>query len=261
MYDFTSKTVLVTGASSGIGKSFAYQLAAMGANLVIVARSENELQLVADDIKQKHGVSCMPMVSDLSKENAAAQLFERTSSSNIKIDVLVNNAGFGAIGKFEDYELKRYHDLLQLNILALTELCWLYLPGMRKANSGGIINIGSTAAYLPLPFVAVYAASKSYVLHFSEGLYGELLDTNVTVTCLCPGRTKTNFGKTANSPFQNEKAKSADSPDFAAKIGIEAFLKRKSSVISGPQKFTVSVLPRFLSRLQIIKIAAKQYKN
>lgn len=261
MYDFKSKTVLVTGASSGIGKSFVYQLAPMGANLIIIARSETELQSIADDVKQKHGVNCFPIVLDLSKENAATELFERTSTLNMEVDVLINNAGVGAIGKFEDFDLKRYHSLLQLNINALTELCWLYLPQMRKKNAGGIINVGSTAAYLPLPYSAVYAASKSYVLHFSEALFGELLETDVTVTCMCPGRTKTNFGKNANSPFQNGKAKPADSPELAAKVGIEAFLKRKSSAISGPQKFTVSVLPRFLSRSRIIKIAAKQYKN
>ena len=261
MKDLKSKTILVTGASSGIGEAFTYQFAELGANLIIVARSESEPQNVANTVKEKYHVDCYPIVLDLAKENAATELFEKTSSLNMDVDVLINNAGVGAIGKFEDYDLKRYHSLLLLNTIALTELCWLYLPSMKKKNFGGIINVASTAAFLPLPYVAVYAASKSYVLNFSESLFGELLHTDVTVTCLCPSRTKTNFAKTANSPFQNDKAKSSDSAENAAKIGIQAFLKGKSTVVSGAQKFTVTILPRLLSRLKVIKLTASQYKK
>ena len=261
MKDLRSKVVLITGASSGIGKAFAFQLAELGAHLILVARSENELNQIADTIREKYKVNCFPIVMDLSQENAARKLFDHTSEMKMEVDVLVNNAGVGAIGRFEDFDTNRYHSLLQLNISSLTELTWLYLPSMRARNFGGIINIASAAAFIPIPYVAVYSASKSYVLHFSEALYGELLDTDVTITCLCPGRTKTNFSKVANYSSQNNKVRPSDSPENAAKIGINAFLKGRSTVLSGGQNFIVSVLPRFLSRSMVIKMASSEYKR
>lgn len=261
MKDLRSKTVLVTGASSGIGKAFAFQFAELGAHLVLVARSENELNHIADTIRERYQVNCVPVVMDLSQENAAKKLLDRTSEMKIEVDVLVNNAGVGAIGKFEDFDIQRYLSLLRLNIIALTELTWLYLPRMRAQNSGGIINVASTAAFIPIPYVSVYSASKSYVLHFSEALFGELLDTDVTVTCLCPSRTKTNFSKVANSSAQNNNTRPSDSPDNAAKIGINAFLKGRNTVISGGQKFIVSILPRFLSRSRVIKMTSSEYRK
>lgn len=198
---------------------------------------------------------------DLAKENAAQELFDKISSLKLDVDVLINNAGFGLIGNFEDYEFNKYKSMLQLNINTLTELCWLYLPSMKKKNSGGIINVASTSSFLPIPYSAVYAGSKSYVLNFSESLFGELLKTDVTVTCLCPSRTKTNFAKAANSPFPNYESKRFDTPENSARIGIDAFLKGKNTVISGHQKFIVSLLPRILSRRRVIKLTSTQYKK
>lgn len=261
MKNLRSKTILITGASSGIGESFVYQFAGLGANLIIVARSESQLNNLANKVKEKFKVDCYPLVSDLSKQNAAKDLFVKINSLNLDVDVLVNNAGVGAIGKFEDYDLERYHLMLQLNINTLTELCLLYLPKMKKKNSGGIINVASTASFLPIPYSAVYAASKSYVLSFSESLFGELFGTNVTITCLCPSRTKTNFAKNANSPFTSYESRPYDTPDNSASVGIKAFLKGKSTVVSGPQKLIVTFLPRFLSRSKIIKLASTQYKK
>lgn len=261
MKDLKAKNILVTGASSGIGEAFSKQFAELGANLILVARSENDLQKLSDSLKQKYSINCYTIPLDLSKEKAARILFEKTSNLGLEIDVLVNNAGIGKIGGFEEYDLDTYNSLLQLNINALTELCWLYLPLMKKKNMGGIINVASTAAFLPLAYSAVYAASKSYVLNFSESLFGELLKTDVTVTCLCPSRTKTNFAKAANSPFQNYESRPFDTPENSAKVGIEAFLKGKNTVISGQQKFIVSFLPRVLSRLRVIKLTANQYKK
>lgn len=261
MKSFQSKTVLVTGASSGIGEAFSNQFAEAGANLVLVARSEDQLQKLSKNLQQKFSIECHVIALDLSKENAAKELFEKTNSMNLEIDILVNNAGFGKIGDFTEYDLETYRSLLQLNINTLTELCWLYLPSMKKKNSGGIINVASTAAFLPIPYSAVYAASKSYVLNFSESIYGELLKTNVTVTCLCPSRTKTKFAKVANSPFPNYERKPYDTPENSAKVGIQAFLKGKNTVISGPQKFLVNLVPRIFSRSRVIKLTANQYKK
>lgn len=261
MKSFQSKTVLVTGASSGIGEAFSNQFAEAGANVVLVARSEDQLQKLAENLQQKFSVECYVIALDLSKENAAKELFEKTNSMNLEIDILVNNAGFGKIGDFEEYDLETYRSLLQLNINTLTELCWLYLPSMKKKNWGGIINVSSTAAFLPIPFSSVYAASKSYVLNFSESLFGELLKTNVTVTCLCPSRTKTKFAQVANSPFPNYERKPYDTPENSAKVGIQGFLKGKNTVISGPQKLLVNLVPRIFSRSRVIKLTANQYKK
>jgi short-subunit dehydrogenase len=261
MKSFQSKTVLITGASSGIGEAFSNQFAEAGANLVLVARSEDVLQNLSKTLQEKFSIQCHVIALDLSKENAAKELFDRTNSLNLEIDILVNNAGFGKIGDFEEYDLETYHSLLHLNINTLTELCWLYLPSMKKKNSGGIINVASTASFLPIPYSAVYSASKSYVLHFSESLFGELLETKVTVTCLCPSRTKTNFAKVANSKFPNYESKSYDTAENSAKVGIDAFLKGKNTVISGPQKLLVSLLPRIFSRSRVIKLASKEFKK
>jgi len=132
---------------------------------------------------------------------------------------------------------------------------------MKNKNSGGIINVASTAAFLPIPFSSVYAASKSYVLHFSESLFGELLKTNVTVTCLCPSRTKTKFAKAANSPFPDYESRAYDTPENSARVGIQGFLKRKNTVISGHQKLLVSLVPRIFSRSRVVKLTSTQYKK
>lgn len=261
MKSFQAKNVLVTGASSGIGEAFANQFAELGANLLLVARSEDALLQLAKNLEEKFSVQCDVIAMDLSEDNAAKKLFDRANSMNWDIDILVNNAGFGKIGDFEQYDWQTYHSMLQLNINTLTELCLLYLPSMKKKNSGGIINVASTAAFLPIPFSSVYAASKSYVLHFSESLFGELLKTNVTVTCLCPSRTKTKFAKVANSPFPNYESRAYDTPENSARIGIQGFLKRKNTVISGHQKFLVSLVPRIFGRSRVIKLTSTQYKK
>src|SRR6185437_16016902 len=154
MKDLKSKNILITGASSGIGEAFVYQFAELGTNLIIVARSESQLNSLAQTVKEKYKVACYPIILDLAKENAAKELFEKTNSLNLEVDVLVNNVGVGAIGQFEAYDFERYQSMLQLNINALTKLCWLYLPSMKKKNFGGNINVASNAAILPLPYSA-----------------------------------------------------------------------------------------------------------
>lgn len=261
MKNLQSKNVLITGASSGIGEAFVHEFASRGANTIIVARSENELRKIAKGIENKYQTKCFPIVSDLSADNAAQILFDKTNSMGIAIDVLVNNAGFGQFGIFEQNDLKVYASLLQLNVKVLTGLCWHYLPSMKKNNFGGIINVASIGALLPVPYSAVYAGSKSYVLNFSESLYGELSGTDVTVCCLCPGRTKTKFAERASSPVKNYEDKPYDTPQNAARAGVEAFLKGKNFAISGPRKFSVTFLPRILSRSAIIKLISKEYKD
>lgn len=187
-------------------------------------------------------------------------MFEQTQAQSLHVDILVNNAGFGKWGEFHEFDIPTYRQMLQLNINALTELCHVFLPTMKAKDTGGIINVASSAALLPVPYAAVYSASKSYVLYFSEALYGELENTGVTVTCLCPSGTKTNFASVADSTVAIDE-KRYESPEHVAKVGIEGFLKKKNFVLTGKQKNMLAIAPRILSRKAMIKQSAKAFKG
>lgn len=190
----SQETVLVTGASSGIGWELAKLFAADGSELILVARSEEKLNGLAQELKEKHGTTSHVIPLDLSVPGSAMELVEKIREAGLQVDVLVNNAGFGQMGLFEKIPLERHTNMCELNMVTLTHLTWVYLKEMKERNSGAILNIGSTAAYQPGPNSAVYYATKAYVLSFSEALSAELWGTNVSVTCLCPGPTKTGFG-------------------------------------------------------------------
>jgi len=261
---FKGMNVLITGASSGIGEELAYRFASMGATLILVARSERNLLRVAEAVKTPSGTDAHIIAADLAESGSAKRIFDETSSRDLKVDVLVNNAGQGKFGEFTSNDFPTYGHMLQLNVGSLTELCWLYLPAMKLRNSGGIINIASNIALVPGPYMAVYAASKSYVLKLSESLAGELIGTNVTVSCVCPGRTKTAFGKRASGSENFYDDKEFDPPGTVASAAIDAFIRKKVFMVTGPQKFLMTNLPRLLTRQQLIEImsgiARKLYK-
>lgn len=179
---------LVTGASSGIGREIARVCAREGHDLVIVARSEGRLAELADELRAKHGARVNVLPKDLSLETSANEIAEELASEGIQVDILVNNAGFDVFGRFADTDLERELDLLHVNVVALTQLTKLFVRGMRERGYGRVLNLGSTGSFVPAPLNAVYAASKSYVLSFSEAIGEELRGTGVTVTTLCPGR-------------------------------------------------------------------------
>lgn len=189
------ETVLITGASSGIGWELAKLFAADGSRLILVARNEQKLNELAQLLHQQHGTESIVIALDLSVAGAAQELFERVTSQGLQVDVLVNNAGFGQYGRFEDVPLERYTAMCQLNITALMELTYLCLQQMKARQAGRILNIGSTASFQPGPHAAVYYATKAFVLSFSEALTAELWGTPIRVSCLCPGPTATGFGK------------------------------------------------------------------
>lgn len=247
-----NKTVLITGASSGLGYEFVRMFAADGYDLVLVARNKMKME----EIKNQYSNTKVTVIEkDLSKPNASEEVFEEVKAAGITIDVLVNNAGFGLMGKFDALDLGKQSEMIQLNITGLTELTHYFLPEMINSNNAArILNVASTAAFQPGPMMAVYYATKAYVLSFSEALAEELSDTNVTVTTLCPGATKTNFAAVANV----EKTKmfsGAMSSQEVAELGYRALLSGKRVVITGGTNKLGAYAAKFLPRSLAAKIA------
>lgn len=251
MKKLSYKTALITGASSGIGKAFAYELASNNLNLVLTARSEDKLAEIKEDLESKFNIEVSYIVADLTNPEASQNLFDELVEKNVFVDLLINNAGFGKWTNFLDESLDFYQDMIQLNINSLIKLTQLFLPNMLKNKNGGIINIASTGALQPCPYIAVYCASKAFVLNFSESLHGEYCDKGVVVTAICPGNTETNFQKVANA---NTNEMSYESPETVAKQSIEALLSKQNNKIIGFGNQLQSILPRLLPRKTVINI-------
>lgn len=194
---FAPKTALITGASSGIGLELAHLFALDGYRLVLVARNRAALRELANELQSRYSAEVWISPKDLAHPAASLELYQELQEASVVLDVLVNNAGFGARGAFLKTEWSVEAEMLQVNIFALTHLTKLFLPQIR-AREGKLLNVASTAAFLPGPYMSVYYASKAFVLHFTEALAEELSGTGATVTCLCPGPVKTNFQKRAN---------------------------------------------------------------
>jgi uncharacterized protein len=246
----TQKTfTLVTGASRGIGAALAEELAAGKHNLLLVARQKAELDALGKALAEKHGVTCVSLPVDLGTPNAAQTLWAQVKQGGYAVDGLVNNAGFGLRGAFAETELARELEMIQVNIVTLTALSKLALEGMVARKAGRILNIASTAGFLPGPFMAVYYASKAYVISFSEALHSELEGTGVTVTALCPGATRTAFSEVAGTEGSKLfKGSNVMDAQAVARIGYRAMQKGKSLVIAGFQNNlmiqTLRVSPR-----------------
>ncbi len=194
-----NKTALVTGASAGLGAEFAWLFAADGHDLVLVARRQDKLEALATEIKSKHAVTISIIAEDLAVPGAASRIAAELARRKIAVEFLVNNAGFGASGAFAEQELARAMELLQVNVVTLVELTRLLLPAMIERKSGRVLNIGSTAGFVPGPFMAMYYASKAFVNSFTEALSFELNGTGVTATVSCPGATATEFSQVAGT--------------------------------------------------------------
>jgi len=236
------KTALITGASSGIGKELSYLFAQDQYNLILVARSEEALNAIAKECKTKFSVDVNVIVHDLSIPNSGVKLAEKVNSLGLKVDALVNNAGFGDHAIFASSDFKKGIDMLQLNVVNLTELSLIYSKEMLKRNDGEILNIASTAAFQPLPKMAIYAASKSYVLHLTEAIHFEMKNTNVRVTVLCPGATKTGFEKAADMDDSKLFDRAVMDAKTVAKAGYKGLKKNKMYVIPGGKNKVLSFL-------------------
>ena len=239
------KVALITGASTGIGKEFAKTHAERGGDLVIIARRKEKLEELKKSLEQNHGVKVKPIVKDLSLEEAPREVYEDVKNAGIEVDYLINNAGFGGRGKFYEREWNDDLTMINLNIKALTALTRFFLPDFVKRNSGKILNVSSTASYMPGPLQAVYFASKSYVTFFSNALSEELSDTNVTVTSLHPGATESEFAKVSGMDKTNLFRK-AFPAQKVAEDGYNGMLKGKLNVLSGvtaSQKMMFGLIP------------------
>ncbi|MCC9070376.1 SDR family oxidoreductase [Flavobacterium sp. F-65] len=248
-----NKTVLITGASSGIGEAFAYELAKQGANLIITARSEEKLQIIANKITNEYNVKVAVFTGDFLQKDTPQKLYNQIKQAGLSVDLLVNNAGFGKWVNFLDESIEGYDKMIEININALVKLCHLVLPEMLQKGDCGIINVASTGALQPCPYVATYCASKSFVLNFSEALYGEYSKRGVTIVALCPGNTTTGFQLVAKA---NTKGMAADTPETVVKQGISALLRDKSFKIVGAMNYLQSFLPRLLPRKTMITIVS-----
>jgi len=230
------KSTLITGASSGIGEAFARRLASEGHNLVLVARSEKILHELCDELMLKHQITAHYVATDLTAYGAHEELFKETERFGFEIDWLINNAGFGAMGDFAGLEITRAMDMISLNVSALVSLTHLYLPGMRKRGSGKIINVSSAAGFQPIPFMAVYAATKSFVTSFSEAIAEENRPYGIQVLALCPGSTKTNFFK-ASEIERPMQVKGQQTADQVVDTALKAIRSGRTKAVSGLTNF------------------------
>ena len=254
------KTVLITGASSGLGVEFAKIHAAKGDNLVLVARGKDKMNLLKTEIEKRFDISVYVIGRDLSEPSAPKTIFNELKTQKIHIDYLINNAGFGDFGLFAQSNWEKQVQMINLNITALAYLTRLFLPGMIKNKSGRILNIASTAAFQPGPTMSVYFATKAFVLSFSEALANELKGTGVTVTALCPGATATGFKSTAsldNSALFKGKVANSKS---VAEFGYKAMMKGKSVVIHGFINKIMASSVRFAPRNIVTIIARMKLK-
>jgi short-subunit dehydrogenase len=240
---------LITGASRGIGLDLSHLFAQDGYDLAVVARTRKALEELAGDLQQKHGTRVLILAKDLADPRAPEEIHRELSEQNRTVDVLVNNAGFASFGEFQKTDLKKELDLLQVNVVALTHLTKLFVHDMVKAGTGKILNLASTAAFQPGPLMAVYYASKAYVLHFSEALANELKGSGVTVTALCPGPTQTGFVSAAKLEKSGLFKHFAGMDSMTvARAGFEGMKKGKTIVIPGLSNKLIAKLPRISPR-------------
>jgi len=256
------RRALVTGASSGIGLAFAEALAARGLDLVLVARSADKLHDLATRLVRDHHVQVEVLVFDLGQPGAPRKVFDGVRNRGWNIDLLVNNAGFGKWGEFLDFDEATYSSMVQLNVSALVELCRLFLPGLLQNHGLGIINVGSTASLIPVPYAGVYSATKAFVLYFTESLYGEYASKGLHFLTLCPSGTATGFAEVANPEVARKRGSFGAAPALVVADALSAFERGKTYVVSTRDNyFSTAILPRWLTRKTVIGIVGNVFRK
>lgn len=256
---YADRWALITGASSGIGAEFAHKLAARGMHLVLVARREEKLTELADELHTRHGTLCEVIPADLSDASQAKIVVDEIAKRGRKIELVVNNAGFATVGDIANTDVERVMELVRLNIGAVTELTYRFLPEMTERGHGAIINVASVAAFQPVAYMGAYAASKSYVLHFTEALWAEARDSGVTVMALCPGVTQTDFFEVAGVSGWLKKQRS-QTPEQVVRAALKGLEKRRQYIISGWKDYILSLLVRLGSRRRVVLESMKFFR-
>jgi uncharacterized protein len=244
----TTETALITGASAGIGWELARLFAADKSNLVLVARRRERLEELAAELNRQHGVEVRVVATDLARPDAPRAILDQLAAENVAIDVLVNNAGFGALGAVAVLDADRQMEMVQVNVAALTHLTRLLLPGMIERRRGGVLNVASTAGFQAGPFMAVYYATKAYVISFTEALGDELAASGVKVSCLCPGPTTTEFAETAHMVNTLMFRLGPMTAEQVARAGHRGFRQGKLLVVPGWLNFLGSMGVRYVPR-------------
>ncbi len=251
--------ILITGASTGIGEEFARSFAGRGHDLVLVARNRDRLDALAADLRAAHGIDTVVVDMDLTAPGAAADLWQRTRHENVDIDVLVNNAGFATHGDVVDADPLRLAAEIQLNCAVLVELSARFLPAMRERGKGSILNIASTAGFQPVPRMAVYSATKAFVLTFTEALWAEERRHGIRVLAVCPGATDTPFFDAVGEAAAVGRKRTTTQ---VVETTLKALTSNKPSVVDGPlNALTARVAPRLLPRRLLITVAGRAVRD
>jgi uncharacterized protein len=252
---------LITGASAGLGEGFARALAAEKRNLLLVARREERLAALAVQLAERRGIAVETMALDLAAPDASEQLMAEVAARGLSVDTLINNAGFGARGSFIEIDLAEQRRMIELNCTLLMDLCHRVLPGMIAAKRGGILNVASTAAFQPGPWMAVYYATKAFVLSFSEALHEEVRGHGVKVAALCPGPTRTEFADVAGMNDSELFKRFATSPEAVVRDGLAALKSNTAVKVSGTMNTIMAESIRFTPRLLARRIAGGLQKT
>jgi len=257
------KTALITGASSGIGEAFASALAGKGLDLILVARSEDKLRALAKQLAEVHARRVEVVTADLAVAGSAAKVQAVTEALNMPVDLLINNAGFGTVGSFHKIEAERERQEILLNAAAVVDLTHAFLPGMLERKRGGIINVASMAAFQPLPYMSVYAATKAFVLSFSQGLRGEVRSKGVKVLCVCPGPVDTPFFEaTGNEKLRGTVPKATMmTAEGVVQASLRAFRAGRSVVVPGVANKMLAAGTRFMPRDMLAAMTAMVMKR
>jgi uncharacterized protein len=256
---FADQWGLITGASSGIGAEFARQLAALGMHLVLVARRQSELEALARELHEKHATRCEVIAVDLSTRAAAAELVQEVERRGLSIELLVNNAGFGIVGEVDEVDVDKMTQLVHLNVATCVDLSYRLLPGMLARGHGGIINLSSLSAFQPVAYMGTYAASKAFILHFSEALAVEVRPRGVTILAVCPGVTQTPFFDIAGAPGWLQKH-SSHPADKVVRDALNAFRKRRQFIVIGWRNYWLTLIVRIASRARVVKESMRYFR-
>ncbi|MBK0039401.1 SDR family oxidoreductase [Enterococcus sp. S52] len=246
MINYRNKIALVTGASSGIGKEYSKELAAKGSDLILVARSKDKLEVLANELRTTYGVNSYFLVSDLSKPGAAIEVADKVKALGLNVDILINNAGFGSHGKFQEDSMDQYRQMVELNITSVMDMTAQFLPYMQHKQEGIIVNVSSFLAFYPFPYMGVYAATKAFVLSFSESLWAENRHLGIRVLALCPGATKTGFFDVVGT--SDMPGGVTGTPQSVVRTAFRGLERNRTYVVDGIKNYLIANSSRFVTR-------------